>query len=101
MTMKTETQVTISCDNTLPLEERLEILVFMMIDSLENAVLVRVEEWNLVQGVIRFIKRTRGNIKVPSGEVKIKLEVLSSSGNGSSPVSVVEEMGGRAAAVAD
>ena len=50
-----DTVVTLQCDGTLPLEERMELLSYAFAKAVQGATLRRVTKWDLRNGEIQFI----------------------------------------------
>lgn len=76
----TKTRVTIACGAIVPIEERLNLLTFLMAESLQGATLMSVERWDLTHGCIKFIKESRPGLTIPRGEADIRLEDVDGGG---------------------
>lgn len=69
-----DTRVTISCDRSIELARRLNLLTFIMAESLQGAELRTIVRWDVKDGEIEFIKRSHHGITVPRGEATIRME---------------------------
>jgi hypothetical protein len=75
-----ETLVTLSCDETLPLETRVELLAYAFAKMVQGSILKKIVEWDITNGRIAFVLSHLGIHKVPVGQVMAKLENTRASG---------------------
>lgn len=65
--------VTISCDPSLPLEERIELLTYAFTRAVKGAALRKVIAWDIAEGTVAFILTGRWGTS-PRGVISARLE---------------------------
>ena len=71
---KGDTLMTITCDRSLPLEPRAELLTYGFAKAIQGAVLRRIVLWDLVNGVIKVIAGGGPATPGPRGKLTILIE---------------------------
>jgi hypothetical protein len=68
-----DTLVTLTCDGTLPLERRLELLTYAFAKTIQGAVLRVILRWDIANGCLKFIVGEGAARPGPRGQVEINL----------------------------
>jgi hypothetical protein len=69
-----DTLVTLTCDKTLDLEPRVELLAYAFAKAVQGSILRSVEEWDITNGCIKFVLGHVSAKHVPRGLIELKLE---------------------------
>lgn len=69
-----DTVVTLKCDKTRPLEDRMELLSYAFAKILQGAILRQVVKWDLRNGEIKFIVGEGPALPPPHGKYMAVLE---------------------------
>src|SRR6059058_7011 len=73
-----DTLISISCDSTLPLERRLNLLAFVFAKAVQGEILRRVLKWDLTNGCIKFVVAGHSDFDHPRGKVVVERQSMRS-----------------------
>lgn len=69
-----DTLVTLTCDGTLPLEKRMDLLTYAFAKAIQGAILRVIIKWDIANGCLKFIVGEGANIPGPRGRVEVILD---------------------------
>lgn len=67
-----DTYIRITCDASLPLERRLNLLAYVFAKAVQGEVLKRVIQWDLSNGCVQFIVAGNPDWDTPRGKVEVE-----------------------------
>jgi hypothetical protein len=68
-----DTLVTLTCDGSLPLEKRMDLLTYAFAKAVQGAVLRVILRWDIANGCLKFIVGEGAARPGPRGQVEINL----------------------------
>lgn len=66
--------VTLRCDDSMPLEDRVDLLSYTFAKTVQGAHLRRIVHWNVCDGMVAFIIDGGPNPHVPRGQVVVDVD---------------------------